>query len=250
MGAVKERLDRIVLTRGLASDERAARALILSGNILVNGHPVDKIGKMVAKDAQIQLRGGERKHPYVSRGGVKLKSALDAFGIIVQGKIAIDIGASTGGFTDCLLQEGAKKVYAIDVGYGQLAWKLRRDPRVVPIERTNIRTFDPTTIIGDVPELAVIDVSFISLRLVIPAVKRILPPRGQIIALVKPQFEAPREWIEKGGILKDPTAKEAILKEITIFCQNEGIEVIKSIPSPLLGPAGNEEFFIYGIKGE
>ncbi|HOL60174.1 MAG TPA: TlyA family RNA methyltransferase [Syntrophales bacterium] len=248
MERAKERLDSLLLKRGLAPDEKTAQALILSGKVLVNGKPVDKVGSIFPADVPIRLREEAEGHPYVSRGGIKLKFALDHFGVKVKNKVTMDVGASTGGFTDCLLQEGAKKVYAIDVGYGQLAWKLRQDKRVVVLERTNIRTFRPQGIITEAIDFAVIDVSFISLRLVIPRIKDLLSPDGHLLALIKPQFEAPKEGVEKGGVVKDPNLRAAIVWEIKNFSEQEGFLILGSVPSPLFGPAGNQEFFLYARK--
>jgi len=245
MSTRKVRLDELLCERELAASLREATALILSGAVLVNGEKVDKAGILVAKEASLQVR--TNAHPYVSRGGLKLKAALDHFGVSARDKVVIDVGASTGGFTDCLLQEGAKKVYAVDVGYGQLAWSLRKDPRVVVVERTNIRQFDPTGIIDAPPDMAVIDVSFISLRRVIPPVLNIIKAGGYIIALVKPQFEAPKNRVEKGGVIKDPAVREETIKGIINFCTTKGIKIKGVCPSPISGPAGNWEVFIYGI---
>ncbi len=237
----KTRLDDLLVERGLAVSRQQAQALILSGTILVGDRPADKAGTPTPVDAQIRIRG--EASPYASRGGLKLRGALDAFGISVAGLTAIDIGASTGGFTDCLLQAGAAKVFAVDVGYGQLAWKLREDPRVVSIERTNIRHYDGAGITGE-SDLAVIDVSFISLRLVIPPVVKLIREGAIIIALVKPQFEAGKDEVGEHGVVRDPELHRRILAEVEAFCREIGLVVLGSCESPLTGPAGNKEFFI------
>ncbi len=243
----KTRLDRLLVKRGLAAAPETAQALILSGTVLVDGIPADKAGALVAPGAAVCLR--RQGHAYVSRGGVKLKGALDAFGVDVRGRIALDVGASTGGFTDCLLQEGASRVYAVDVGYGQLAWKLRRDPRVVPVERTNIRHFDGSLLKEDV-DLVTIDVSFISLRQVLPPVLNLLHRETILLMLVKPQFEVAKGEVGAGGVVRDPEKQEAVLRGIEQFCREVGLDVLGTCESPIQGPAGNREFFVYAKKGE
>ena len=198
--AKKERLDVLLVQRGLAETRSKAQALIMSGDVYVANQKTDKSGTMIDPEAEIEVRAGAC--PYVSRGGWKLEKALRDFGVDPAGFVCSDSGASTGGFTDCLLQKGAKKVYAIDVGYGQLAWKLREDPRVVCMERTNIRYVTPEQI-GEPLDLSVVDVSFISLRLVLPAIRALLCPAGQVICLIKPQFEAGREEVGKKGVVRD-----------------------------------------------
>ena len=234
------------MERGMATTRERARSLIMAGAVLIGDVPADKAGALVAPDAAVRLRG--REHPYVSRGGVKLKGALVAFGIDVRGRIALDVGASTGGFTDCLLQEGASKVYALDVGYGQLAWKLREDARVVPIERTNIRHFDGGLLKDDI-DLVTIDVSFISLRQVLSPVLRLLRREAILLLLVKPQFEVGRGEVGKGGVVRDPSKQEGALRSVEQFCRDAGLEVLGACESPILGPAGNREFFLYAGKG-
>ena len=215
----------------------------MSGAVLVGETRVDKAGAPVPPDAEIRIEGED--NPYVSRGGLKLKGALSEFNIDVRGMVALDVGASTGGFTDCLLQEGARKVYAVDVGYGQLAWKLRTDMRIVSIERTNIRYFDGSAVKDEI-DFATIDASFISLRLVIPPVLRIVRKKGAgVLALIKPQFEAGRGEVEKHGIIKDSGVHERVIEEIKEFCLGLGLQVMGVCQSPLLGPRGNREFFIY-----
>ena len=241
----KIRLDVLLVDRRLAPSREKARALIMAGEVLVGEREVDKAGTLVEPDVSIRLRrGGD---PYVSRGGRKLKGALEAFAVSVRDLVALDVGASTGGFTDCLLQEGAKKVYALDVGYGQLAWRLRRDPRVVPIERTNIRHYDGRDLREEV-DLATVDASFISLKLIVPAICRLIGKEALLLALVKPQFEAGREKVGKNGVVRDPELHKQILEELQAFFQTLGLAVRGVCTSPLLGPAGNREFFIYAAK--
>jgi 23S rRNA (cytidine1920-2'-O)/16S rRNA (cytidine1409-2'-O)-methyltransferase len=240
-GAKKERLDRLMVARGLAESREQAQRLIMAGEVEVDGERQDKPGRMVLLDAEITVR---RPLPYVSRGGFKLAAALDAFAVPVAGCIAIDVGASTGGFTDCLLQRGAARVYAIDVGYGQLAWKLQTDSRVVVMDRTNVRHLDALPD-GALADLAVIDVSFISLALVLPAVLRLLKPNAQIIALVKPQFEAGAGDVGKGGVVRNADVHRRVLREICAVAQNLGLHPAGLIASPVPGPAGNVEFLLW-----
>ena len=233
----------LLVDRGICQTRERARALIMSGTVLVGDRRIDKAGTLVLTDADIRIKGED--HPYVGRGGLKLKGALTVFPIDVRDLIILDVGASTGGFTDCLLQEGAKKVYALDVGYGQLAWKLREDKRVVPIERTNIRTFEGTGIVDPI-DMATIDTSFISLKLVIPAVLKLIKKHdAAILALIKPQFEAGREDVEKRGVVKNPDVHTRVIEGIREFCVNLGLHVMGVCESPLTGPEGNKEFFIY-----
>ena len=238
----KVRLDRLLVDKGICQTRERARALIMAGVVIVGDQRIDKAGTLVLENADIRLKGED--HPYVGRGGLKLKGALSAFSIHVKGLVILDVGASTGGFTDCLLQEGAKKVYALDVGYGQLAWKLRQDKRVVAIERTNIRYFEGAGI-EDPIDMAVIDASFISLKLVIPSVLKLIKEHAAVIlALIKPQFEAGREAVEKRGVVKDPDIHRTVLEDIKNFCSGLGLDVEGVCESPLLGPEGNKEFFI------
>ena len=237
----KIRLDDLLVGRGLAMNREQAQALILTGAILVGDRPADKAGIPIPADAEIRIRG--ESCPYASRGGLKLRCALDSFGIDPAGLIALDVGASTGGFTDCLLQAGAAKVYAVDVAYGQLAWKLREDPRVVGIERTNIRTYDGAAI-ADRIDLAVIDVSFISLKLVIPPVLKLLKAGALLVALVKPQFEVEKDEVGDHGVVRDPALHRRVLAEIEAFGRGLGLTLLGSCDSPLTGPAGNREFFV------
>jgi 23S rRNA (cytidine1920-2'-O)/16S rRNA (cytidine1409-2'-O)-methyltransferase len=239
----KVRLDLLLVERDICQTRERARALIMSGAVLVGETRMEKAGALVFPDAEIRMVAED--NPYVSRGGLKLKGALTAFDINVRDLIALDIGASTGGFTDCILQEGARKVYAIDVGYGQLAWKLRTDERVINFERTNIRYFEGSEI-KDGIDLAMIDASFISLRLVIPAVLRLVKKNDAIIlALIKPQFEAGRDEVEKHGVIRNPEVHEKVIEGIKKFCTEMGLSVIGVCESPIIGPKGNREFFIY-----
>jgi 23S rRNA (cytidine1920-2'-O)/16S rRNA (cytidine1409-2'-O)-methyltransferase len=233
----KVRLDTLLLRRGLADSLGSAQGLILAGQVVVDDQVMDKPGGQVRDNVEVEIRERPR---YVSRGGFKLEHALARFRVDVAERIAADVGASTGGFTDCLLQHGARKVYAIDVGYGELAWSLRQDPRVVVLERTNIRH------LGSLPEpmdLATVDVSFISLALVLPRVVDLLGPDGEIVALIKPQFEAPRERVERGGVVRDPRVHRAVLETVVGGTVGLGLRVRGLTPSPLRGPAGNVEFF-------
>jgi len=242
----KIRLDSLLLQRGLAADLKRARTLILSGAVLVDDQITDKAGTLFPEDVDLRIKGDA--NPYVSRGGIKLNGALQSFGFCVRDLVAIDVGASTGGFTDCLLQAGARKVYAVDVGYGQLAWKLRQDPRVVPIERTNIRHYDGAGIV-DAIDMAVIDASFISLRLVIPPVVGLVKNGAALLCLVKPQFEVARGEVGEKGVVRDPLLHERTLEKIATFCRGIGLEVLGRCDSPITGPAGNREFFLYLRKG-
>jgi 23S rRNA (cytidine1920-2'-O)/16S rRNA (cytidine1409-2'-O)-methyltransferase len=237
----KQRLDLAVLKRGLATSRQRARALIMSGKILVNHKLIDKPGLPVAEQDEILLK--EDDHPFVSRGGPKLEAALRAFQVVVAGKVCLDVGASTGGFTDCLLQRGARKVHAVDVGYGQLAWKLRQDPRVAVLERTNIR-YLPFETVGESVDLVTIDVSFISLRIVVPAVLPFMKENAAVLALIKPQFEVGKGQVTKGGVVRDPRLHQQVLDELMAFFNRMPLSVRGMIDSPILGPKGNKEFFI------
>ena len=237
----KQRLDKLLLERDLAPSIEKARALIMAGQVVVGDHTVDKAGHQVATDADIRLRG--ENLPYVSRGGLKLRKALDEFGIDVFGLVAVDVGSSTGGFTDCLLQAGAVKVFAIDVGYGQLAWKLQQDPRVISMEKTNIRYVTPDQL-DDVPILAVIDASFIALAKVLPATVGLLKPGSRIIALIKPQFEVGKGEVGKGGIVRDPAAHEKVIEDVRHTAHDLGLTVAGLCESPITGADGNREFLI------
>jgi 23S rRNA (cytidine1920-2'-O)/16S rRNA (cytidine1409-2'-O)-methyltransferase len=241
MKAGKERLDVFLLARGLAPSRAQAQALIRAGRVRVAGVVVDKPGTAVPLEAAIEVSPGSR---YVSRGGEKLAAALTTFQIDPTGKVCLDLGASTGGFTDCLLQRGASRVYAVDVGRGQLDWKLRQDPRVVVREGVNARDLRPEAI-GEPVDLVTVDVSFISLKLVLPPLAAILKPGGEVIALVKPQFEAGRKAAPR-GVVRDPDVHDAVVEQVSTFAREElGWTVRGMVPSPLLGPAGNREFFVH-----
>lgn len=237
--AEKLRLDQLVAERGLVESRELARRLIMEGHVTVAGQVQDKPGMRVRADAEIVVRELPR---FVSRGGEKLQAALDAFPVPASGAICADVGASTGGFTDCLLQNGAAKVYAIDVGYGQLDYKLRSDARVVVMERTNARYVET---LPEHPRLVVIDASFISLKLILPVIKGWLAEKGQVVALIKPQFEAGREEVGKGGVVKDIAVHTSVLREILEAAQGFGFAVLGLIKSPLKGPAGNIEFLTW-----
>jgi 23S rRNA (cytidine1920-2'-O)/16S rRNA (cytidine1409-2'-O)-methyltransferase len=239
----KKRLDVLLVERGLVESRERGKRLIMAGQVLVDGQVMDKPGMQVAGGAEVRLRA---KPPYVSRGGLKLEAALDGFAVQVAGAVAADVGASTGGFTDCLLQWGAKKVYAIDVGYGQLAWRLRQHPRVVVMERVNVRYLES---LPDLIDLATVDVSFISLEVVLPSVVGWLKAEGSIITLIKPQFEAGRAEVGKGGVVKEPEVHRAILRRILGWALDHGLAVRGLMASPLKGPAGNVEFLAHLSKG-
>jgi 23S rRNA (cytidine1920-2'-O)/16S rRNA (cytidine1409-2'-O)-methyltransferase len=239
---MKSRLDKILVVRGIAPSRERAQALIMEGKIFVSGIPVTKAGVMVAEDAAIELKGEDI--PYVSRGGLKLEAAIKHFNISIKDKIAMDVGSSTGGFTDCMLQNGAKKVYCIDVGYGQLAWKLRQDQRVVLIERTNIRYLEREKIPDDI-DITTIDVSFISLAKVIPNVLEFLKEEGEIIALIKPQFEVGKGEVGKGGIVKDEAKRLKAVERVKENLESLGLQTIGVIQSPIPGQKGNIEYLIY-----
>lgn len=238
----KERLDRILVDRELAPTRSKAKAFIMAGNVYVDGVKCDKAGTLTSLDASIDVRGNQDK--YASRGGLKLEAALKAFDYRCGDKVVIDVGASTGGFTDCVLQHGARRVYAVDVGYGQLAWKLRQDDRVVVIERTNIRHMEPRAV-PEPCDLAVIDCSFISLRLVLPPTMKFLGPDADVIALVKPQFEVGRDNVGKGGVVRDEEVREDSIEEVLDVARSLGMERINGIDSPVHGPAGNVEHLVW-----
>jgi 23S rRNA (cytidine1920-2'-O)/16S rRNA (cytidine1409-2'-O)-methyltransferase len=235
------RIDRFLVERGLSESREKATRLILAGQVLVDGQRVDKVGAMIAATAEVEVQG---RSPFVSRGGEKLQHALDHFGVDARGRIAIDVGASTGGFTDCLLQRGAARVYAVDVGTSQLDEKLRRDPRVVVMEQTNARALD-ARLFEERPSLAVIDVAFISLEKILPSVFGVLTPRGEALALVKPQFEVGREAVGKGGVVRDPALHHAVITRLARYSVIRGWHVRGVTASPLRGPKGNREFFLH-----
>jgi 23S rRNA (cytidine1920-2'-O)/16S rRNA (cytidine1409-2'-O)-methyltransferase len=240
----RERLDKLLLDRGLATSREKARALVMSGDVLVAGRPETKPGALIDPAAEIVLRAPE--HPWVSRGALKLVKGLDAFGIDPAGAVALDAGASTGGFTEVLLARGAQRVYAIDVGYGQLAWSLRQDARVVVLERQNVRTID-LALVPEPCDLAVVDVSFISLTLVLPRIAELLrsPPSGKpIVALVKPQFEVGRALVGKGGVVRDEAARRGAVDKIRGWASANGFVAGADVESPITGPAGNVEYLL------
>lgn len=243
----KERLDKLLLERGLTSTRERARALIMAGQVLVADQVIDKCGALVPLVAEIRIRGGDL--PYVSRGGLKLAHALESFSLDPDGLVALDVGASTGGFTDCLLQKGAHRVYAVDVGYGQLAWKLRQDQRVINLEKTNIRYID-RSLIPERPDIAVIDASFISLSKVLPAVIGLIRGNGIIIALIKPQFEVGKGQVGKGGVVRDDQKHQAVIASITREAETLNLIPSGVVESPILGPKGNREFLILLKKQE
>jgi len=240
MGRV--RIDRLLVERGLAASRERARRLVMAGDVLVGERPVTKPGAEVPEDAPVRVRGEDT--PFVSRGGEKLAGALDAFGIDVAGRTVLDVGASTGGFTDCLLQRGARRVLAVDVGYGQLAWRLRQDARVFVLERTNARALAPE-MLPETPELATIDVSFISLALVLPPVASVLAPETTVLALVKPQFEVGRAHVGKGGVVRDAAARSAAVVRIREAAERLAFSVRGEAESVLPGPKGNREVFLW-----
>ena len=235
----KERLDVYLTEQGHAETRSKAQALIMAGQVYVDGQKIDKPGFSVTEEQSVEVRGAAC--PYVSRGGLKLEKALRDFGVDPTGCVCSDSGASTGGFTDCLLQQGARKVFAIDVGYGQLAWKIRSDPRVVCMERTNIRNVTPEEL-GEPLDLSVIDVSFISLKLVLPVIWQLLKPEGQVLCLIKPQFEAGQEKVGKKGVVRDPAVHREVLERFLETAREIGFHVKNLTFSPVKGPEGNIEF--------
>jgi 23S rRNA (cytidine1920-2'-O)/16S rRNA (cytidine1409-2'-O)-methyltransferase len=241
MANQKKRLDLLLLEKGLVDSRQRARALIMAGKVLVDTQRIDKPGTTIYPNAVISIKNDDIE--YVSRGGLKLKAALDKLDLTVKDLVCLDVGASTGGFTDCLLKHGARRVYAVDVGYGQLAWSLRQDPRVEAIERTNIRHM-PAERIPEPVDLVTIDASFISLRIVVPAIKKFLKPSGRVLALIKPQFEVGRGQVGKGGVVKDAGLHTRVIAELTHFFEQLGFTSGTVVPSPILGPKGNQEFII------
>ncbi|NLU46366.1 MAG: TlyA family RNA methyltransferase [Syntrophomonadaceae bacterium] len=238
----KIRLDTLVYKRGLAPSREKARALVLAGQVRVNDHIIDKPGTAVDENVIIQLTAPGC--PYVSRGGLKLEKALDVFGVQVQDMVVMDVGASTGGYTDCVLQRGARRVYAVDVGYGQLDWKLRNDPRVINLERTNIRYLPPGSI-AELVDLVTVDVSFISTSFVFPVIKELLKYEGAVICLIKPQFEAGREKVGRKGVVRDENVHREVLFNSIDNAAGQGLNCRGVTYSPIKGPEGNIEFFIY-----
>lgn len=241
MTAKHTRLDLFIVQKGLASSRQRARALIMAGKVLVNRQPAEKPGMPIRDQDVVNLRGEDIG--YVGRGGLKLEKAIQALETDIVGYVCLDVGASTGGFTDCLLQHGAGRVFAVDVGYGQLDWKLRQDPRVIVIERTNIRHMPPDRLQQRV-DLVTIDVSFISLKIVVPAVLKFMKQEAKIIALIKPQFEVGKGLVGKGGVVKDRTLHTKVIDDLTDFFSKIPLQTEFVIPSPILGPKGNKEFFI------
>ncbi|MBC8439644.1 MAG: TlyA family RNA methyltransferase [Deltaproteobacteria bacterium] len=238
----KIRLDAFVVDKGLVKSRHRAKALIMAGKVLVNDYPVDKPGTLIADDAAVIVKQDD--NPFVSRGGLKLEAALKNIPVSVKGLTCLDIGASTGGFTDCLLQYGAAKVYAVDVGYGQFDWTLRQDVRVKVIERTNIRQL-PYEVINEKMDIVVADTSFISLKIVIPAAEKFMRDDTRILALIKPQFEAGKQNVGKGGVVKDPEIRKLVFKDLKMFFKERGYLVNQVVPSPISGPKGNKEYIIY-----
>jgi 23S rRNA (cytidine1920-2'-O)/16S rRNA (cytidine1409-2'-O)-methyltransferase len=239
----KVRLDKLLVDRGLADSRTRAQALILAGEVVVGDHAVSKPGTLVDAEAPLRLKGGP-VNPYVSRGGLKLRAALDAFPIVITDALCLDVGASTGGFTDCLLQAGAARVYALDVGYGQLAWKLANDPRVVVMDRQNIRKLAPEQIPEPI-DLAVADCSFVSLTKVLPHLPALLRASADVVALVKPQFEVGRERVGKGGVVRDDEARNAALASVEAAARELGFEVRDHVESPIAGREGNREWLLW-----
>ncbi|MBN1993020.1 MAG: TlyA family RNA methyltransferase [Anaerolineae bacterium] len=234
----KRRLDILLTEKGLADSRSKAQALIMAGKVRVDGRPITKAGAQIPLEARLNV---EDDLPYASRGGLKLAAALDEFALDPRGTVCTDVGASTGGFTDVLLQRGAARVYAIDVGYGQLAWSLRQDERVVVMERTNARYLET---LPEQIDLATIDVSFISLKLIFPAVVKWLQPAGLVVALVKPQFEAGKTQVGKGGVVRDRAVQRQVLEKVLAYAAEAGLIPFGLLPSPITGPAGNQEFLI------
>ncbi len=244
---MKKRLDILVTERGLAESREKAKTLIMAGQVYVDGQKADKPGDTFSEDAAVEVRG--KGLPYVSRGGLKLEKAMREFGLQLQGRTCMDIGASTGGFTDCMLQNGAQRVYSVDVGYGQLAWSLRTDPRVVNLERTNARYLTREQVPEEIGFFSV-DVSFISLTLILPAVRPLLAEHGQAVCLIKPQFEAGREKVGKKGVVRDKAVHEEVIEKIRSFALENGFSVLGLTFSPVKGPEGNIEYLIYLERSE
>ncbi|KYH29823.1 MULTISPECIES: TlyA family RNA methyltransferase [Clostridium] len=245
--AKSKRLDVILVERGFFPSREKARASIMAGDIFVDGQRVDKCGQRIKESSHIEFKGNIM--PYVSRGGLKLEKAIKSFNIHLNGKVCMDIGASTGGFTDCMLQNGAKKVFAVDVGYGQFAWKLRTDPRVICMERTNAR-YLTTEDINDYPDFASIDVSFISLKKIVPPIINLLTDKGGIVALIKPQFEAGRDKIGKKGVVKEASTHKEVINDILRFLLENNQKILGLEHSPIKGPEGNIEYLVYFTKDQ
>ncbi len=239
---MKSRLDKILFEKGLVPSRERAKAIIMEGKVYVNNLPITKAGAIINTDATIEIKGEDI--PYVSRGGLKLEAAIRHFNIYLKDKIAMDVGTSTGGFTDCMLQHGVKKVYCIDVGYGQIAWKLRQDNRIILLERTNIRYLNRERIMDDI-DIATIDVSFISLKKVIPKVLEFLKDNGEIVALIKPQFEVGKGEVDKGGIVKDQIKRLRVIESLKEYFESLNLKTVGIIQSPISGQKGNIEYLIY-----
>lgn len=244
---MKKRLDVLLVEQGLADSREKAKAIIMSGIVYVDNNKEDKAGTTFEETTRIEVRGNTLK--YVSRGGLKLEKAMNNFGVTLEGKVCMDVGASTGGFTDCMLQNGAVKVYSVDVGHGQLAWKLRNDERVVCMEKTNIRYVTPDDI-DDVIEFASIDVSFISLTKVLPAVRELMTPGGEIVCLIKPQFEAGREKVGKKGVVRELSTHIEVVQMIVDYARANGFRTLHLSYSPIKGPEGNIEYLLHITKDE
>ena len=244
---MKERLDVLLVKRNLAESREKAKAIIMSGNVFVEGQREDKAGSTFPEEVSIEVRG--HTLPYVSRGGLKLEKAIANFDVSVKDKVCTDVGSSTGGFTDCMLQNGAKKVYSIDVGYGQLAWKLRNDPRVVNLERTNMRKVTREQVPDEIDFFSV-DVSFISLKLILPVARQLMSENAQAVCLIKPQFEAGREKVGKKGVVRDPAVHVEVVRKIFDFCLENGFDVLNLDYSPIKGPEGNIEYLIHLRKSD
>ncbi len=240
------RLDQWLVLHGLAATRKEAQTAIMAGLVLVDGRVADKPGRRITPQMNVEVQ--RREEPYASRGGIKLAHALRTFGIDVRGKVAVDLGASTGGFTDCLLRAGAARVYAVDVGRGQLSWRLRTDPRVVCLEGTNARYLTPDRV-GTACDLVTADLAFISLRLVWKPIAALLPAGGCAVALVKPQFEAGRENVRRGGVVRDPGVHREVLRTVLETARAAGLGPVGVVPSPILGPAGNVEFLVHLVRG-
>lgn len=243
---MKKRLDLLMMERALAPSREKAKAYIMAGDVYVDGQKEDKAGTMFPETVKIEVRGNVL--PYVSRGGLKLEKAMKHFGVALAGKVCMDVGASTGGFTDCMLQNGAEKVYSIDVGYGQLDWKLRSDPRVTCMEKTNFRYLKPEELPGT-PDFASCDVSFISLSKILPAASEILPEKAQMVCLIKPQFEAGREKVGKKGVVRDPAVHREVIEAAIGYAGESGFRLLGLDFSPIRGPEGNIEYLMYLEKG-
>ena len=244
---MKERLDILLVQKGLCASREKAKAVIMAGEVYVNGQKEDKAGAQFPEEAAIEVRG--KALPYVSRGGLKLEKAMQTFPVTPEGKVCMDVGASTGGFTDCMLQNGAVRVYAVDVGYGQLDWKLREDPRVVCMEKTNIRYVTPADI-ADVIAFASIDVSFISLGKVLPPLSALLTEDATVVCLIKPQFEAGREKVGKKGVVRDPAVHREVIENVLAMARENGFSPRGLTFSPIRGPEGNIEYLLYLQRGE